>query len=328
MTTLITKINKWNPEHEIISKASEILINGGLVAFPTETVYGLGADAMNSEAVKKIYQAKGRPSDNPLIFHVSSYEQAQELVIMNDIAEKLIKNFWPAPLTLVLNVNPYKKIPLITRGGLQTVAIRMPDNPIALALIEASKTPIAAPSANLSGRPSPTDFQSVFNDMNGKIDMIIDGGDTDAGIESTVIDVTNPEKILMLRPGGMPREFIEKVLNKKLEIPDEFSKKKSPGTRYRHYAPNIPVKIWENGKNFPCSNDDIKFCGYLGIKNPDIKNLNHKIIFNDIKNFAHGLFSAFRKFELEKLSLIVVEWPDENFGLSEGLRDRILRASN
>ena len=114
MTTLITKINKWNPEHEIISKASEILINGGLVAFPTETVYGLGADAMNSEAVKKIYQAKGRPSDNPLIFHVSSYEQAQELVIMNDIAGKLIKNFWPAPLTLVLNVNPYKKIPLIT----------------------------------------------------------------------------------------------------------------------------------------------------------------------------------------------------------------------
>ncbi len=326
MTTITAKINKWNPEPEIISMASEILRSGGLVAFPTETVYGLGADALNVEAVKKIYEAKGRPSDNPLILHLSSYEQAEGLVIMNDVAKKLIKNFWPAPLTLVLNVNPSAKIPLRTRGGLDTVAIRMPDNPVALSLIDAAKTPIAAPSANLSGRPSPTDFQSVFNDMNGKIEMIIDGGETEAGIESTVIDVTNPEKILMLRPGGMPREIIEGVLEKELEIPDALSKKRSPGTRYRHYAPNIPVKIWQYEKNFPV--DDVKNCGYLGINDPEIKNLNHKIIFDDVKNYAHGLFSGFRKFETEKISYIVVEWPEDDFGLSEGLRDRILRASS
>lgn len=323
--TITAKTNKWNPEREIISHAAEIIRSGGLVAFPTETVYGLGADAMNPEAVRKIYAAKGRPQDNPLILHVHSFEQARDLVFMNDIAEKLIKTFWPAPLTLVLKAK--ENIPSITRGGLETAAVRMPDNSTALALIEASDTPIAAPSANISGRPSPTDYESVYHDMNGKIDMIINGGNIDVGIESTVIDVTNPEKILMLRPGGMSRELIEAAINMTLESPDNISAKRSPGTRYKHYAPDIPVKIWHKGSKIP--DCEINSAAYMGINDPEFENakFGSKILFDNIKNYAHGLFSGFRKFENEKFSCIVVEWPDDNSGLCEGLRDRISRAS-
>jgi len=326
MTTITAKINKLNPEPEIISQAAEIIKNGGLVAFPTETVYGLGADALNSEAVKKIYEAKGRPSDNPLILHVENFNQVYELVEVNKTAEILMKKFWPAPLTLVMKAKNI--IPLQTRGGLETAAIRMPNNPVALALIKASGTPIAAPSANLSGRPSPTDFESVFNDMNGRIEMILDGGAVEVGIESTVIDITNPEKILMLRPGGMSREILEDTLKTRLEVPDSQSKKRSPGTRYRHYAPNIPVLIWKHGENFPEIINENNNAAYIGLHEPEIKiKIKEKILFNDIKDFAQGLFSAFRKFERENFSCIIVEWPEGNESISEGLRDRIIRAS-
>lgn len=321
--TITAKIDRWNPEHEIILQAAKIIRSGGLVAFPTETVYGLGADALNAEAVTKIYEAKGRPSDNPLILHVSNYEQAESLVYMNSVAEKLIHEFWPAPLTLVLPARDI--IPLKTRGGLNTAAIRMPDNPIALALIEEAGTPVAAPSANISGRPSPTDFESVYHDMAGRIDMILDGGICDVGIESTVIDVTNPEKILLLRPGGMPVETIEAVINSRLEFPDDNSKKRSPGTRYRHYAPSIPVKIWRRGSDsFPeCDCDS---CGYMGLHDPECE-CAEKIIFHDVKNYTHGLFAGFRRFESKKFSFIVVEWPNDISGTGAGLQDRITRAS-
>ena len=319
--TITAKINKWNPDKENISRAAEILRSGGLVAFPTETVYGLGADALNSEAVRKIYEAKGRPSDNPLILHVSSVAQAESLVFMNDIARKLAKIFWPGPLTFVL---PAKNIiPLRTRGGLETAAVRMPDNPVALALIEAANIPIAAPSANLSGRPSPTDSQSVFADMNGRIDFILDGGSTEVGIESTVIDLSNPEKILMLRPGGMSREIIEEAVNMKLQVPDNTSKRRSPGTRYKHYSPSIPVKILRRDENIIIPDNS----GFMGLSNIDCENFAERIIFDDIANYAHGLFSGFRKFEHENLACIFVEWPEDNSGISEGLRDRILRAA-
>ena len=320
MMTITAKINKQNPDPEIISKAAEIIKNGGLVAFPTETVYGLGADALNPEAVKKIYIAKGRPSDNPLILHVENFNQVYELVEVNDIAEILMQKFWPAPLTLVMKAKNI--IPSVTRGGLDTAAIRMPNNPIALALIKASGTPIAAPSANLSGRPSPTDFESVFGDMNNKIEMILDGGSVEVGIESTVIDITNPKKILMLRPGGMPREILEDTLKTRLEVPDSQSKKRSPGTRYRHYAPNIPVLIWRLGEKIPEFNN----AAYIGLNDIKIK-VKEKILFNNIKDFAAGLFAAFRKFEKENFSCVIVEWPEENSGIAEGLRDRIYRAS-
>ena len=321
--TITAKINKNNPEPKIISQAAEIIKNGGLVAFPTETVYGLGADALNPEAVKKIYIAKGRPSDNPLILHVANINQVYKLVEVNEAAEILMKKFWPAPLTLVMKAKNI--IPSVTRGGLDTAAIRMPNNPVALALIEKSGTPIAAPSANLSGRPSPTDFESVFNDMNGKIEMILDGGAVEVGIESTVIDITNPEKFLMLRPGGMPREILEETLKTRLEVPDSQSKKRSPGTRYRHYAPNIPVIIWKHGEEI--NNLDFNNAAYIGLNDINIK-VKEKILFDDIKNFAAGLFAAFRKFEKENFSCVIVEWPEDASGISEGLRDRIFRSAN
>lgn len=328
--TKIIKVNKWNPEAEIISEASEIIKSGGLVAFPTETVYGLGGNALNSDAVKKIFLAKGRPSDNPLILHVSNKNQVESLVYLNDIAEKLILNFWPGPLTIVLRAKDI--IPVETRGGLRTAALRMPDNPVALALIEKSGVPLAAPSANLSGRPSPTDSESVFNDMNGKIDLILDGGDVDVGIESTVIDLSseNSEKVFLLRPGGMPVEIIEEFLKIKLSVPDYESKKRSPGTRYRHYAPEIPVIIWEKNKKEEIENIlklKNESLGFMGLHSPP-ENLNFKsvIIFNSIENYARGLFSGFRNFEKEGIQIVVAEWPSGE-GIGLGLRDRISRAA-
>lgn len=353
MNTIKLNINFWNPEREILAQAAKILNRGGLVAFPTETVYGLGADALNAEAVKKIYIAKGRPSDNPLILHVSNFDTAKELVYVDERAEKLMREFWPGPLTLVLKSKNI--IPGITRGGLDTAAVRMPDNPVALALIDAAKTPIAAPSANLSGRPSPTDFNAVVQDMDGKIDMILNAIILNAdknlklsniGIESTVIDISG-EKPLLLRPGGTSREIINNFLLKnfgeELGAPDNTSSKRSPGTRYRHYAPLIPVKIcYFKDNNFidlkdnkDLSNDlnnknnyyDFKEWGFMGLHyNNYLKIFKKVLIFNSLENYARGLFTGFRAFEAENLNGIMVELPPES-GVGLGLRDRILRAA-
>ena len=322
MMTRRIRIDPVKPDPEIISQAGNIIRSGGLVAFPTETVYGLGANALDSDAVSKIYAAKGRPSDNPLILHVWSIEQAETLVHMNDEARLLAKTFWPGPLTLVL---PSRDIvPLKTRGGLDTAAIRMPDNIIALALIRASGVPIAAPSANTSGRPSPTDSDSVYHDMNGKIDMILDSGRVQVGIESTVIDISEPSRVLLLRPGGMPREALEKALNMKLEKPDSQSKKRSPGTRYRHYAPEIPVVIWRKDSDLP--EIDAYKSGYMGLHDSCLS-WARKILFNSPEEYAHGLFAGFRELETHGLSCIVVEWPEDESGINMGLRDRITRAA-
>ena len=317
--TISATVDRWNPSPYIIGKAARIIRAGGLVAFPTETVYGLGADALNPEAVAKIFAAKGRPQDNPLILHVYSIVQASQLAEMNDAARRLARTLWPGPLTLVL---PAREIvPPSTRAGLPAVAVRMPDNPTALALIHASDTPIAAPSANTSGRPSPTDSETVLRDMAGKIDMVVDGGSTTLGIESTVIDLTDPERPLMLRPGGMPRELIESELGTTLEVPDSVSKRRSPGTHYRHYAPTVPVKIWRKGRRLP------KNCAYMGVSVPKSVDMSRAIIFSSAENYAHGLFAGFRRFEAEDVSCIAVEWPEDEAGLSEGLRDRISRAA-
>ena len=317
--TISLTVDRWNPSPYIISKAARVINAGGLVAFPTETVYGLGADALNPEAVSKIFTAKGRPQDNPLILHVWRISQAYQVVEFNPVAERLMTVFWPGPLTLVL---PAKDIvPSITRGGLPTAAVRMPDNVTALSLIYVANTPIAAPSANISGKPSPTDSETVLKDMDGKIDMIVDGGSVKLGIESTVIDLTDPSRPLMLRPGGMPREVIEKELGMKLEIPDNVTAKRSPGTNYRHYAPSVPVIIWRKGKKLPPD------CAYMGIDEPEGVDRKKAIIFNSLGNYARGLFSGFRKFESENVSCIAVQWPDYEYGLSEGLRDRISRAA-
>lgn len=321
MTTLL-KIDTTNPDPHTISQAAKVIRSGGLVAFPTETVYGLGADALNPESVRKIYEAKGRPSDNPLILHISAHEQAESLVLMNDTARLLARTFWPGPLTLVL---PAKDcIPLTTRGGLDTAAIRMPDNPTALALITASHTPIAAPSANLSGRPSPTDAQGVLQDMDGRIAMILDGGSTRVGIESTVIDVTDPKRVLLLRPGGLARDKIEHLLSMTLAQPDSNSKKRSPGTRYRHYSPSIPVKLWNVESVFPdCRTES---AGFIGLHQPPV-NVRVKLLFGSMEAYAGALFAAFRQLEEEGCSEIIAEYPADPSGISEGIRDRLIRAA-
>lgn len=246
---------------EEIKQAAEIIKDGGLVAFPTETVYGLGADALNAEAVGKVYAAKGRPSDNPMIVHISSKDDVLKLTpkITEDM-QKLMDAFWPGPLTMV--VPALDVIPKVTTGGLDTVGIRMPSEPAAAELISASETPIAAPSANLSGKPSPTSYKHVADDLDGRIDGIIAGGDCEAGIESTVVDMTE-DVPSVLRPGIITAKQLSEVLGKQvgidpalLEKPDIFNngglletgadfKPKSPGMKYKHYAPKAEMVIYQ-----------------------------------------------------------------------------------
>ncbi len=246
METLIRKID-FGTEYEIMSEAANIIRKGGLVAFPTETVYGLGADGLNGEACKNIYKAKGRPSDNPLILHISSYSQLERIVA--DVPEKakiLMNSFWPGPLTII-----FKKLPCVpdsVTGGLDTVAVRFPSNELANRLIAAADTPIAAPSANISGKPSPTKASHVIDDLSGRVDMIIDGGNCDVGVESTIVDVTG-ETPCLLRPGGITVEMLEKVLGKieidkaVTKILSEGEKPKAPGMKYKHYSPNADVVL-------------------------------------------------------------------------------------
>ncbi len=231
-----------------IRRAGEILRRGGLVAFPTETVYGLGADALDAEAAAKIYRAKGRPSDNPLIVHIADWEAIQHIVSEVPREARLLADaFWPGPLTMILNKS--EAVPLTTTGGLTTVAVRMPDHEVARALIRAGGGYIAAPSANTSGRPSPTQARHVAEDMDGVIDMIIDGGDVTIGLESTIVDLTG-ETPTILRPGYISREMLAKVLgtvetDRALLADDDRIRPKAPGMKYRHYAPRAELIIVE-----------------------------------------------------------------------------------
>ena len=243
METKLIKIqdSEWIKDEEL-AEAARIIREGGLVAFPTETVYGLGANALNEDAARKIYAAKGRPSDNPLIAHISCMEELEPLVKeIPEAGRKLAEAYWPGPLTMVF---PKREIvPYGTTGGLDTVAVRMPSDPIAGRLIALSGVPIAAPSANTSGRPSPTTAQHVWQDMNGKIEMILDGGPVGIGVESTIVDVSGPVPVL-LRPGAVTMEMLEAVAGQ-VEIdpaiqgpPREDLRPKAPGMKYRDYAPH------------------------------------------------------------------------------------------
>lgn len=228
-----------------IVEAARILAENEVVALPTETVYGLGGNAESDEAVARIFAAKGRPSDNPLIIHIASLNQLGEIVReIPETAEKLMTAFWPGPLTIILDKKAGKLSELAT-AGLSTVAVRMPNHPVALALIETSGLPIAAPSANVSGRPSPTTARHVQDDLDGRIAGIVDGGPTGVGVESTVVDCTG-ETPVILRPGGVTKEQLEAVVGEVLTDPaltDSKQAPKSPGMKYRHYAPNAPLYL-------------------------------------------------------------------------------------
>lgn len=255
MDTIVVKITEEDIKsgelrnHEGLRQGAKILRDGGLVAFPTETVYGLGANGLNEDAARKIYEAKGRPSDNPLIAHISCMEELPGLVKEISPAGKLLaEKFWPGPLTMIFKKKEI--VPYGTTGGLDTVAVRMPSDPIANCLIGLAGVPVAAPSANTSGRPSPTKAEHVIEDMAGKIEMIIDGGAVGIGVESTIVDVSGPVPTL-LRPGAVTMEMLRETLGQ-VEIdpaivgpmaPDV--KPKAPGMKYRHYAPKAEMTLVE-----------------------------------------------------------------------------------
>lgn len=253
MQTKVIKIDAADIENANMQEAAELIRKGELVAFPTETVYGLGADALHPEASKKIYAAKGRPSDNPLIVHIAKFEDLVSIAREVPKQAKLLSDaFWPGPLTMIVWKN--EKVPYETTGGMETVAVRMPNHAIALRLIEESGCLIAAPSANTSGKPSPTEAAHVVLDMDGRIPMILDGGPVGIGIESTIIDLT--EKVpMILRPGYITREMLEKVLGEEVCVDpgiiaaDSDRKPKAPGMKYKHYAPKADLILVEGETN-------------------------------------------------------------------------------
>ena len=321
MNTRILKINRWNPEPDIVSYAADSLRRGRTVVFPTETVYGLGANGLDAEAVKKIFQAKKRPADNPLILHLSAPEDALRLASVDERARAVMEAFWPGPLTLVLPALPV--VPPEVRGGLETVALRMPDHPVALALIGRAGFPVAAPSANRSGRPSPTDASAAIADLDGEVDVVLDAGEVDVGLESTVVDLT--EKVpLLLRPGGFFVEKLTDFLGEKLGEARELAARRSPGTRYRHYAPAIPVRIWR-GEDLS-GQSGLGESGFMGLSAPSAA-FAKRILFDTKENYARGVFAGFRAMESWGVRSIVVEWPDDA-GIGLALQDRIRRASD
>ena len=245
METLLLKAN----EQEDVQRAGEILRRGGIVAIPTETVYGLAADATSGQAVSKIFEAKGRPQDNPLIVHIASLEDLPPLVEqVPPMAEKLAQSFWPGPLTMVFRKSP--RVPQEITAGLETVAIRMPQHPAARDVIRAAGVPLAAPSANRSGKPSPTTAHHVMEDMKGRIEAVLDGGECSVGVESTVVDMTG-DVPQILRPGAITQKQLKRVLGKNVEIDEAVFHEvapgqpvRSPGMKYRHYAPKAPVLLF------------------------------------------------------------------------------------
>jgi L-threonylcarbamoyladenylate synthase len=345
MRTIILKVDREKPETAKINTAAQTIRKGGLVAFPTETVYGLGADALNDEAVKRIYAAKKRPLDNPIIVHVSTKRDILQLVKeVPEKAEKLMKLFWPGPLTLVMKA--LGTVPDATTGGLDTVAVRMPSHKVALALIRESGVPIAAPSANLSGRPSPTTAEHVRQDLEGRIDVILDGGPVDIGVESTVLDVT-VEPPMVLRPGGTPYEELLRALGK-VELHSSILAEKqirmgrapSPGMRHRHYAPKAELIVVEGTteatvKKVQQTVDSQRKAGKkVGVLATDetapmynadvVRSLGKR---SDSATAAKRLFSLLRELDDEKVDVIVAEGvPLEGLGLA--VMNRLRRASD
>lgn len=245
--TQVFTVDPSRPDLAVLARPAAILAAGGLVAFPTETVYGLGANGLDAAAVAAIYRAKGRPADNPLILHIADLSDLDRLVAdVPPAAAALTRRYWPGPLTVVLPRRPI--VPDIVTGGLDTVAVRMPDHPVARALIRLARVPVAAPSANTSGRPSPTDAAGVLADMRGRIDAVVDGGPCRIGVESTVVDCTTAVPTI-LRPGGITLEMLKDTLGKVAVDPavlhGNASRPRAPGMKYRHYAPAAPMVLVE-----------------------------------------------------------------------------------
>lgn len=335
MKPLVVTVDPGNIDEERIKEAADIIKRGGLVAFPTETVYGLGANALDSRAAAGIFSAKKRPLDDPLIVHISRMADLERLTLeVPDKAKKLIDKFWPGPLTVVLKKTAL--VPDIVTTGLGTVAVRMPSGSVALRLIELSGTPIAAPSANLFGKPSPTSAAHVAFDLGSDVDMIIDGGETDIGIESTVVAFDGDEAVV-LRPGGTTVEEIEKVIGKIKVLSFDANASECPGKYPQHYSPDAEVVLvpagMDQAEKVRHLAEDLKKSGRrAGImcvrehesfyKGDGIKVLGPK---DDAKICASNLFRIFREFDREGYNVIIAEGINEkNLGLA--VMNRIRKA--
>lgn len=323
-----------------IRKAAAILADGGLVAFPTETVYGLGAHAMDSRAVRKIFVAKGRPSDNPLIVHIATMKELGMVAVdIPDVAKKLMKKFWPGPITFVL---PKKKnVPDVVTAGGVTVAVRMPKHPVALALIKAAGCPVAAPSANLAGKPSPTTAAHVAEDFGTSVGCILDGGKTRHGLESTVVDVTGG-RVEILRTGAVTADMLAKVLGyKPITVKHGKGKVRSPGMKYRHYAPSVPMiligatneqaMVRKLSQQLAALNQKKMRVGVLCVREhaAGYADATKIVVCGSLKNpvsFGKHLYAALRKFNPKTVDIILAENAGAE-GLGHAIFDRLSRAA-
>ena len=342
MDTKVSKIKSVIKEQDKIEEAAQIIKKGGIVAFPTETVYGLGADALNQEAVKKIFIAKGRPQDNPLIIHVASKNIDKYVEEIPPVAESLMNKFWPGPLTIILKKKDI--IPDVTSANLKSIGIRMPDNDVARKLIELSGTAIAAPSANISGRPSPTDLERCVEDLDGRVDLIIGGDNSKIGVESTIVDCTvNPP--LVLRPGGITLEMLKEI-DSSIEIdmaimqkPNEKLKPKAPGMKYRHYAPKAKVIIISGNRKKTVAkikemvdyniDKQNKVCILTVEENESEYQEGNKIVLgslSDLSTVAKNLFEALRKCDDLGADLILAEAYEEK-GVGIAIMNRLNKAA-
>ncbi|WP_208560971.1 L-threonylcarbamoyladenylate synthase [Marinilactibacillus kalidii] len=326
-------------EKDALAEAASLLKKGEVVTFPTETVYGLGADATNETAVKKVYEAKNRPADNPLIIHVASIDQARAYAQeVPEKAEKIMAAFWPGPCTIVLK----KQGPLAATvtAGLDTVGIRMPNHPIALELIRLTGKPLAAPSANSSGKPSPTSAAHVAHDLNGKIAGIVEGGETGVGLESTVLDLSDPSQPTILRPGGVSQEEIEAVIGPvrfKTNVGHQSEIPTAPGMKYTHYAPVEPVMIvsekglgWKKAIEIAQGKGEV--VGLLAFDHTirqyaDEQTISFSLGENgDVISASQRLFKGLRYFEDTEATIILAE-PVERAGIGEAYMNRLEKSA-
>lgn len=344
METKVIKINREQPDRELLKEAGKLLAAGALVAFPTETVYGLGGDGLQADAAARIYAAKGRPSDNPLILHIADVADMEKLAVdIPELAYRLAEKFWPGPLTMILKKGDV--VPYTTTGGLNTVAIRMPSDEIAREIIRESGTYIAAPSANLSGRPSPTKAEHVIEDLSGRIEMIVDGGDSDIGLESSIIDLSG-DVPMILRPGYITKEDFEQIVAQ-VEYdsavlatkPQESVVAKAPGMKYRHYAPKGQITIVEgntadviNKINALVAEQEAKgirvavLCAEETKEHYTCKQVYSLGSLKSEKEISAHLFAALRNFDTEQMEVIYSE-SFENTKLAGAIMNRLRKAA-
>lgn len=309
-----------------IKAATELLAKGEVIAIPTETVYGLAADARCDNAVGKIFKAKGRPSDNPLIIHIGDVTQVDELVTtISSEARLLMAHFWPGALTIILPSSGV--VSKLATAGLPTIALRMPNHPLALELLQTSGIPLAAPSANLSGKPSPTNYKHVIHDMEGRIFGVINGGDCEVGLESTIIDMTSTVPVI-LRPGSIKKEDIEEIIGSVEVARDSHEKPKAPGMKYRHYAPNAKLIIVKGSLKFIQSIVQVYAKKKYGLKVGVLCPTTHEELYEKgqvvrgIKTTGENLYAVLREFDQKNVDVILCEYFDD-----VAVMNRLMKAS-